>query len=111
LPLPLTISIRRRLSLFACAAVLAGCATTSTNVATVGAYRDTIDLGGRLSVSYQKAGKSENERLGYAVTQWLDAGGLKYPGTVENIGFKGEVVSFKDLSIAEPDDVLFVPPL
>ena len=52
--------ITRRLTLFALAAALAGCATTSTNVATVGAYRDTIDLGGRLSVNYQKEGKVES---------------------------------------------------
>jgi outer membrane lipoprotein LolB len=50
--------ITRRLSLFAIAAVLAGCATTTTtNNATVGAYRDTIDLTGRLSANYQKDGQ------------------------------------------------------
>ena len=55
--------ITRRLSLCACAAALAflaGCATTSTNLATVGAYRDTIDLSGRLSVNYQKDNKRES---------------------------------------------------
>lgn len=52
--------ITRRLTLFACAAVLAGCATTSSNVATVGTYRDSIDLSGRLSVNYQKEGKVES---------------------------------------------------
>ncbi len=57
--------ITRRLSLFVLAATLAGCATTSTNVATVGAYRDTIDLGGRLSVNYQKDGKTESLTGGF----------------------------------------------
>jgi len=52
--------ITRRLSLLALAAALAGCATTSTNVATVGAYRDTIDLDGRLSVNYQKDNRPES---------------------------------------------------
>lgn len=54
--------ITRRLTLLACAATfaLAGCATTSTNVATVGAYRDSIDLNGRLAVNYQKDGKTES---------------------------------------------------
>lgn len=56
LPMPIT----RRLTLLALAAALAGCATTSSNVATVGAYRDTIDLAGRLSVNYQKDGKQES---------------------------------------------------
>ena len=58
--MPLT-SLSRRLSLFAIAAVLAGCATTNPSTtdanATVGAYRDTIDLSGRLSANYQKDGQ------------------------------------------------------
>lgn len=58
----LTRLITRRLSLFAIAAVLAGCATTSNPPGTgadttVGAYRDTIELAGRLSVNYQKDGQ------------------------------------------------------
>jgi outer membrane lipoprotein LolB len=54
--------ITRRLSLLAIAAALAGCATTSANLSssTVGAYRDSIDLSGRLSVSYQKDGRPES---------------------------------------------------
>lgn len=45
----------------ALAFALGGCATTtSNNVATVGAYRDTIDLSGRLSVNYQKSGALES---------------------------------------------------
>jgi hypothetical protein len=81
---------------------------TRTAVYQIAVSRDT-NLITRIEI--QKAGKSENERLGYAVTQWLDGPGMKYPGTIENIGFKGEVVTFKDLTVAEPDEVLFVPPL
>ncbi len=52
---------RLRLSALALALVLTGCATApSSNVATVAAYRDTIDLSGRLSVNYQKDGKVES---------------------------------------------------
>jgi outer membrane lipoprotein LolB len=61
--------ISRRLTLLACAAVLAGCATTSTNVATVASYRDSIDLSGRLSVNYQKDGKQESLTGNYDWTQ------------------------------------------
>ena len=48
--------------MFFLAAVLAGCATTSNQPgtsggATAGAYRDTIELSGRLSVNYQKDGQ------------------------------------------------------
>ncbi len=56
-------------ALSAALAILAGCATTSTNVATVGAYRDTIDLSGRLSVNYQKDGKAESLTGGFDWTQ------------------------------------------
>jgi outer membrane lipoprotein LolB len=56
--------ISRRLTLFACIsafAAMAGCATApSTNVSTVGAYRDSIALSGRLAVNYQKDGKLES---------------------------------------------------
>ena len=44
------------------AALLAACATTpppSLSTAPVAAYRDTIDLAGRLSVNYQRDGKPE----------------------------------------------------
>lgn len=64
--------ITRRLSLLALSAAfitLAGCATTSTNVATVGAYRDSIDLDGRLSVNYQKSGTRESMTVNFDWTQ------------------------------------------
>lgn len=52
----------RRLTLIAFAAALAGCATAPTGMsqAAVGAYRDSIDLSGRLSVNYQKDGQPQS---------------------------------------------------
>ena len=49
----------------ACAAALAGCATTSNvplanPTAQVGTYRDTIDLNGRLAANYQKDGQPQS---------------------------------------------------
>ena len=63
--------ITRRLSLLAIAAVLAGCATTGANLSTstVGAYRDSIDLSGRLSVNYQKDGRPESVTGNFNWTQ------------------------------------------
>jgi outer membrane lipoprotein LolB len=54
--------ITRRLSLLVLAATLAGCATSNANLsrASVGDYRDTIDLAGRLSVNYHKEGRPES---------------------------------------------------
>ena len=54
----------RLLALTSCcalAALLSGCATAPANQsqATVSAYRDTLDLSGRLSVNYAKDGKPE----------------------------------------------------
>ena len=57
--MPLT----RRFAILALAAtVLTGCATGTANLstATVGDYRETIDLAGRLSVNYQKDGRPES---------------------------------------------------
>ena len=54
--------LTRRLTLLAFAAALAGCATSTANLstATVGDYRETIDLSGKLSVNYQKDGRQES---------------------------------------------------
>ena len=54
--------ISRRLTLLVlAAAALGGCATTADlSTATVGAYRETVDLAGRLSVNYQKDGRQES---------------------------------------------------
>ncbi len=61
-------------------------------------------------IEIQKAGRSENERLGYALSNYQDGGGLKYPAQAQNIGLKSEVVSFKDLKISNPDEDLWTPP-
>ncbi len=46
---------------FAATAVLGGCATTDANLSrdSVAAYRETVELGGRLTVNYQKDGQTE----------------------------------------------------
>lgn len=52
---------RHILAAIAVAALLAGCATTTANLsrAPVAAYRDSIDLSGKLSVDYQKDGQPQ----------------------------------------------------
>jgi len=52
--------ITRRLSLLVIAAALAGCATAPLSQSTVGDYRETIELAGRLAVTYQKDGQPAN---------------------------------------------------
>ena len=52
--------ITRRLSLLVAVATLAGCASAPVSQSTVGAYRETIELGGRLSVNYLKEGQPDS---------------------------------------------------
>jgi len=52
--------ITRRLSLLAIAATLAGCATAPLSQSTVGDYRETIELAGRLAVNYLKEGQPDS---------------------------------------------------
>jgi outer membrane lipoprotein LolB len=68
--------INRRLSLFVLAAALAGCATTATQpagtttgAAAVAPYRDTIELTGRLQVTYQKDGQPGSTNGGFEWSQ------------------------------------------
>jgi len=58
----------------ACAAALAGCATTANvplanPTAQVGAYRDTIDLNGRLAATYEKDGQPQSINGNFTWTQ------------------------------------------
>ena len=68
--------IIHRLSLAVLAAALAGCATTVTQStgapgaqASLAPYRDTIELSGRLQVSYQKDGQPNSMNGGFEWTQ------------------------------------------
>lgn len=77
--------IRRALALATCAAFLAGCATTSAPLsqAPVAAYRDTIDLAGRLTVNYQKDGKPESVTVHY---EWQQTPGRIDVGVATPLG-------------------------
>jgi outer membrane lipoprotein LolB len=55
-----------------CAALLSACATTSSNAppaSSVAAYRDSIELSGRLQANYQKDGKPESVSGKFVWTQ------------------------------------------
>lgn len=61
-----------KLALSAClAALLSACVSAPANLstATVAAYRDTIDLDGRLSVNYIKDGKPDNLQVNFTWVQ------------------------------------------
>lgn len=80
---------------------------TRTSVYFVVVDRETSQIA---RIEIQKAGRPENERLGYALAGWQEASGLKYPTQIQNIGLKTETVSFTDLKVSDPDDDLWTPP-
>lgn len=61
-------------------------------------------------IEIQKAGKAENEREGWTITEWSEAGGLKYPASVQNAGMKSEVALFSNLKVSDPEEDLWTPP-
>ncbi len=46
-------------------------------------------------------------RIGYVITEWADAGGLKFPARLQNIGLATEVVKFDGIKLGEPDDARY----
>ena len=61
-------------ALLACALLLSACATTGpASQATVGAYRDAIDLSGRLLVNFEKDGKPDTISVKFTWTQTPNA--------------------------------------
>ncbi|HVV86416.1 MAG TPA: hypothetical protein VHE35_25340 [Kofleriaceae bacterium] len=48
-------------------------------------------------------------RVGYLLEDWTEAGGLKWPGSLHNIGLPGEVIQIEDLKVGEPDDATYMP--
>lgn len=43
-------------------------------------------------------------RIGYLISDWIDEGGLKWPGKLQNIGLKAEVIEFGGVKLGTPDD-------
>jgi len=68
--------------------------------------RDTNQV---VRVELVKAGDPETSRIGYALSGWVEAGGLKFPTKLQNIGLPTEVITFKDITAGEPEDSLYVP--
>ena len=54
-------------------------------------------------------GQPDTKRIAYHLSQWVDVKGLKFATRYENIGVKGESITFKDLTAGDPDDSLYVP--
>ena len=48
-------------------------------------------------------------RLGFSLDGWTDVGGLKFATKLENLGVKGEIFEFSNVTIDDPDDTLYIP--
>src|SRR5262249_31019355 len=49
--------------------------------------------------------------VGYKLSAWKDVNGMKFPMQENNIGYAGEVITFADLEIGEPQDSLYTEQL
>jgi hypothetical protein len=43
-------------------------------------------------------------RLGYRLSNWVDAGGLKWPTLFTNVGLAGETYEFSNIAVGDPKD-------
>lgn len=50
-------------------------------------------------------------RIGYQLSDWVDAGGLKWPSKMQNLGLKTEIIHYSDIAVGDPDDSTYVPTL
>ena len=48
-------------------------------------------------------------RIGYELSGWVDAGGLKFPTKLQNLGFKGETIELSGIELGDVDEELYVP--
>jgi len=49
----------------------------------------------------------EGGNIGYKSSGYIDVKGMKFPTVENNIGLPGEVFTFKNIAIGEPDDALY----
>jgi hypothetical protein len=56
------------------------------------------------------SGKSDDQRIGYKVSDWVESGGLKFATTRQNLGFAAEKITYTDIKVSDtPDEDLYVP--
>lgn len=53
---------------------------------------------------------ASSEKIGFELSDWTEAGGLKFPGTRKNLG-SGELKQSKNFQVGEPDEALYMTPL
>lgn len=64
------------------------------------------------SVEIVETGKPDDRRVGYKWLDWVDAGGVKFATTRQNIGLASEKFTFTEVqALPSPDDDLYSPPV
>lgn len=48
-------------------------------------------------------------RIGYEVSNWVEAGGLKWPTRFQNLGLKAEVIEYSEVEVGSPEDTTYMP--
>ena len=52
-------------------------------------------------------------RIAYTIKDWQEAGGLQFPGALDNVGARNignsEVWRFSNVKIGKPNDALYIP--
>jgi hypothetical protein len=48
-------------------------------------------------------------RLGFAIVEWHEASGLKFPARMQNLGVPGEVFVIDAVRVGDPESALYVP--
>lgn len=48
-------------------------------------------------------------RIGYEVSGWVEAGGLKWPTRFQNLGLKTEVIEYSEVEVGSPEDTTYMP--
>jgi hypothetical protein len=67
---------------------------------------ETTNLISRVEVEKPATG----DRVGFELSDWTDAGGLKFPATRKNLG-SGELAKASNIRVGDPDDALYTAPL
>jgi hypothetical protein len=76
-------------------------------------YWINVDAANAMPVLIEWEKKGSTGRIAYKVVDWQEAGGLKFPVALDNVGARNlgssEVWRFKDAEVSSPDDVLYIP--
>lgn len=50
-------------------------------------------------------------RLGYKLSDWTTAGGLKFPTKLTNLGLAGGIYLFEEITAGAPEDMTYLRPI